>query len=135
MKQILLILQIFIQIEYNEQHLDDLLLDAFFRDKKCPEGGWPSSLSRREIAQLFEEKLIPYHVVQVNNRVVVNKGSCGVIEISYIKVKGAKGLQTAIRHYADFSIDAKELLKSLTKSCASRFSFYFPDQIQWQYPK
>lgn len=100
--------------------MDDLLLDAFFRDKKQPTTGWPSSLSRREIAQLFDEKLIPYHAVQVNNKVVVKKGSCGSIEISTIKVKGAKSLQTCVRHCEDFSIDAKDLLKALTKACASR---------------
>ena len=77
-------------------------------------------LSRKEVAVLFEEKLISYHAVQVNNKVVVKKGSCGTIEISSIKVKGARNLQTCIRHYEDFSIDPKELLKSLTKACAAR---------------
>ena len=101
--------------------LDDVLLDAFYRDKKQPAGGWPSMLTRKAMAQLFEEKLIPYHAVQVNSKVVVKKGSCGSIEISTIKVKGAKSLQTCVRHYEDFSIDPKELLKALTKACASRY--------------
>lgn len=104
-----------------------MLLDAFYRDKKQPIGGWPECLSRREVAQLFEEKLIPYHAVQVNTRLVVKKGSCGSIEISTIKVKGAKSLQTCVRHYEDYSIDAKELLKSLTKACASRYITHYID--------
>ena len=32
-------------------------------------------LSRREVAQLFEEKLIQYQAVQVNDKVVVKKGT------------------------------------------------------------
>ena len=100
--------------------MDEVLLDAFYRDKKQPAGGWPTMLSRREVAQLFEEKLIPYHAVQVNSKLVVKKGSAGSIEISTIKVKGAKSLQTCVRRCEDFSIDPKELLKALTKACASR---------------
>ena len=36
------------------------------------------------------------------------------------KVKGAKSLQTMVYHTDEFSIDIRELLKSLSKACASR---------------
>lgn len=99
--------------------LNDELTDALFRDKPVPEGGFPKELSRKEMVRRFEEKLIPYHSVQVNNRLVVKKGSCSSIEISTEKVKGAKSLQTFVKHYAEYSLDEKELVKSLAKACAA----------------
>lgn len=102
--------------------LNDELTDALFRDKKVPQGGFPTSLSRRELAQLFEEKLISYSAVQVNDRVVIKKGSRKNIEITTEKVKGAKSPQTMVYNVSDFSIDIKDLLKSLTKACASRYA-------------
>lgn len=96
------------------------MTDALFRDKKVPEGGFPTTLSRREAAQLFEEKLIQYQAVQVNDRVVVKKGSRQGIVITTEKVKGAKSPQTLIYNVSDFSIDIKELQKTLSRACASR---------------
>ena len=77
-------------------------------------------LSRREVAQLFEEKLIQYQAVQVNDKVVVKKGTRQGIVMTTEKVKGAKSPQTLVYHASDFSIDVKELLKTLSKVCASR---------------
>lgn len=72
-------------------------------------------LSRREVAQLFEEKLIQYQAVQVNDKVVVKKGTRQGIVITTEKVKGAKSPQTLVYHASDFSIDVKELLKTHTQ--------------------
>ena len=102
------------------QTLNDELSDALFRDKKVPQGGFPKTIMRKELATLFEEKLIPYHAVQVNDRVVVKKGSHHSIDVVTKKVKGAKSLQTMVYHTDEFSIDIRELLKSLSKACASR---------------
>lgn len=99
--------------------MNDELTDALFRDKPILQGGFPKQLPRKEVVKCFEEKLIPYHAVQVNNRLVVKKGSCSSIEISTEKVKGAKSLQTIVKHYSEYSIDEKELLRALSKACAS----------------
>ena len=103
--------------------MNEELTDALYRDKKVPQGGFPTAITRKELAQLFDEKLISYSAVQVNDRVVIKKGARKNIEIVTEKVKGAKSLQTMVYNVSDFSIDIKELLKSLMKACASRYDF------------
>ena len=51
---------------------------------------------------------------------MVKKGSHHSIDVVTKKVKGAKSLQTMVYHTDEFSIDIRELLKSLSKACASR---------------
>lgn len=104
----------------DRQRLDELLLDAIFRDKKAPENGLPTELSRAQLANLFASRLLPYHCVSVNDKVVVRKGKCQKIEISTQKMKGAHREVTLVYNTAEFMINTKELIKELGKACASR---------------
>lgn len=102
------------------KRLDEVLMDAIYRDKKEPENGFPTELSRAELVKLFTERLLPYHCVSVNDKVVVKKGKCQKIEIVTQKMKGQHRELTLVYNTSDFMVNTKELIKELAKACASR---------------
>lgn len=104
----------------DRQRPDELLVDAIYRDKKVPENGFPTELSRAELVKLFTERLLPYHCVSVNDKVVVKKGKCQKIEIVTQKMKGAHRELTLVYNTSDFMVNTKELITALAKACASR---------------
>jgi predicted ribosome-associated RNA-binding protein Tma20/translation initiation factor 1 (eIF-1/SUI1) len=96
--------------------LDANLCSALYPGGKSQVG---ASVAKKDLAELFNAKIIPIQIVKVNGEVIVEKGNKVGSILVLVESRGGSKLVTRVQGLHHFGLDFKEVSKKASKRFAS----------------